>query len=320
MPLAPPASPRPVDLRVGAHRRTALVVAAAGTAADGADLRPLVVVAHGSRQSGATHRRLTGGAYDALTARGAVVVYLDAHGTAFDDGRVRSHVEARRDGVDDLAYVRAVVEHLRRTHRVDPHQVVAAGYSNGGGLAMRLLREAPEVLAGAVVVAATLPAPHNLLHPGAVPAPVPLTLVHGTADRVVPYRGPRAPRWAEAYFKAGGALLTAPATAAWFAAHRGATGTTTTTEVPSGPVPGPGARAGRTRVERTVHHVAHGAPVVGYTVHGGGHTVPGTRRPGVPRPGRTTDAVHVVDLVAGTLRAVRAQATSTASARGTGSR
>ncbi len=56
----------------GATRTFTLV----GAAAPG-DAKPLILVFHGSRQTGDKHRAFTGGVFDALAARGALVAYLD---------------------------------------------------------------------------------------------------------------------------------------------------------------------------------------------------------------------------------------------------
>lgn len=172
--------------------------------------------------------------------------------------------------------------------------MIGVGYSNGGQLVMRLVHEAPELLAGAVVIGATWPVPDDVLLPGVVPAPVPMpmTLVHGTRDPIVAYAGGPMPWWAARLFKVGGSALSAPETARHFAERNGIVAEPVTTEVPH--------RAGsprRTRVERTEYRDPGRPAVVLHTVHGGGHTVPGPRR--APRIlGRTTADVSVAELVA----------------------
>lgn len=64
------------SVEVGGRPRTYTVVGPT----DGKPSRDLVLVFHGSRQTGAKHRRFTGKAFDALADGGAaVVVYLDGH-------------------------------------------------------------------------------------------------------------------------------------------------------------------------------------------------------------------------------------------------
>ena len=64
----------------------------------------------------------------------------------------------------------------------------------------------------------------------------------------------------------------------------------------------PAASPARTRVDRTAYRDAGVPPVVLYTIHGGGHTVPGPKA--APRiVGRTNADISVVDMVAGMLEA-----------------
>lgn len=144
---------------------------------------PLLVALHGTTQRGASMRRFSGRSLDALAERlGADLVYLDGHRRAWNDARRSPTSAAQRKRIDDVGFVRAVVERFDRP-------AIAIGYSNGGQLVHRLLREAPGLLTGAAVVAAGLPVDDDFTLVGVAPDPVPLLLVHGTADPVVPYEG-----------------------------------------------------------------------------------------------------------------------------------
>jgi polyhydroxybutyrate depolymerase len=260
---------------------------------DGAPGRDLVLVFHGSRQSGEKHREFTGRVYDALAADGAAVVaYLDGYRGNWNDARRESRFPARRAGVDDVGFARAVIGRLAQTHGIDRDRVIAVGYSNGGQMVMRLLHEAPEVLAGGVVIAATRPAPESFLLPDTDPVPRPVMVVHGTADPIVSYRGGTMSWWARTLFKVGGRSLSAPGTAAYYAERNGITA-----EPVSAVLPRRAGSDGRTSVERTEYRQDGREPVVLYTVHGGGHTVPGpAAAPFVV--GRTAHDVDTAELIA----------------------
>ncbi|WP_243230967.1 PHB depolymerase family esterase [Microbacterium sp. CIAB417] len=254
----------------------------------------LILVFHGSRQSGEIHRSFTGGAYDALADKGALVAYLDGYRGNWNDARRESRFPARLAGIDDVTFTRAVIARLHETHGIDENRVYAIGYSNGGQMVMRLLHEDASPLAGGAIVAATLPEPDSFLLPQVVPAPhpVPVLLVHGTADPVVPYAGGRMRRWAQLVFRVGGSSLSAPETAAYFARRNGITSPPTTrTDVAPHP--------DGTRVERTDWREASHPPVTFVTVHGGGHTVPGPQ-PGPRLIGRTATSISLADLAAET--------------------
>jgi polyhydroxybutyrate depolymerase len=91
---------------------------------------------------------------------------------------------AAEQGVDDVAFIRAVVDEVAGALPIDPDQVFAIGHSNGGMMAYRLACEAADVFAavglqaGALGIDACEPA-----------APVSLVHVHGTADTNVPLEG-----------------------------------------------------------------------------------------------------------------------------------
>lgn len=255
--------------------------------------RDLVIVLHGSKQSGEQHRAFTGGMYDTFATGGtAVVAYLDGYRGNWNDARRQSAFPARLEEVDDVGFVRAVIRSLEDTHGVDPSRVFVIGYSNGGQMAMRLVHEVPELIAGATVVAATMPTPESFLLPteGVAARPLPVLLVHGTADPIVPFEGGPMKPWARRFFKVGGSALSAPATAAYFAHRNGISAAPVTTPVPS-------AERASTWTEQIDHRQDGRPPVRLLTVHGGGHTVPGPKRAPVVL-GRTGHDVSVADAVA----------------------
>jgi polyhydroxybutyrate depolymerase len=257
--------------------------------------RGLVLVFHGSRQSAEAHRRFSEDALAPLAAEGAaVVVYLDGYRGNWNDARRQSSFPARRRGVDDVAFARAVVERVAATHGIDPDHVVTVGYSNGGQMVLRLLHEAPELVAGAVVVAATMPVPEDFLagEPGAPARPTPIALVHGTADRIVPFAGGRMRRWAEMLFRVGGRALSAPETASYLARRNGIEAEAQRSTVPRRP-----GSDGRTSVIRTLHAQEGRPSVTFYEVRGGGHTLPGPTA--APRLiGRSASDITLLDLTA----------------------
>lgn len=260
-----------MNVEVGGRSRTFSLVDGSG-----GGRRALILVFHGSKQTGAAHRHFTGGALDALAESGAAVIaYLDGHRRNWNDARKESAFPARVENIDDVAFTRRVIADLVASHDVDPRRVYAVGYSNGGQMVLRLLHETPELFAGAAVIAATMPVPESFLAPSPAPEPlpVPVLLVHGTRDPIVPYRGGRFPAWARRVFQVDGAGMSAPETARYFAHRNGMTGEPVVTRLPTG-----GRRPARTWVEQTDYREEGRQPVRLLTVHGGGHTVPGPRR------------------------------------------
>ncbi|MEV1014872.1 PHB depolymerase family esterase [Micromonospora sp. NPDC049801] len=273
------------SITVNGTRRTYEIIGSA----DGNPGRSLVLVFHGSKQTGAKHRKFIGRAYDALAETGAaVVIYLDGHKGNWNDARRESSFPARTDNSDDVGFVRALIEKVALSHDIDPARVYAIGYSNGGQMVIRLAHETPVLIAGAAVIAATMPAPENFLLGDASPAPMPVLLINGTKDRIVPYAGGAYSWWARLAFKVGGRNLSAPESAAYFAAHNGITAQPTSTKLP--------AANAATSIERTEYRQPGHPSVALYTVRGGGHTIPGpAKAPAVL--GRTNQDVQTARLI-----------------------
>lgn len=90
-------------------------------------------------------------------------------------------------GIDDLAFVRAVLAQVEGRYCVARRDVFATGMSSGGGMAGYLACALPEQIAAAAPVAGNH---YTLTKLGCRPRhPVSLLEVHGTADAVVPYQG-----------------------------------------------------------------------------------------------------------------------------------
>jgi len=251
---------------------------------------PVVLVFHGSMQTAAAIRSLTANTFDRIGAQsGTVVAYLDGHKRHWNDARIVNTSAARTDGVDDVAFTKAAIDLLVRRYNGDRAQVHAIGFSNGGQMIVRLIHEVPAVLAGAAILAATQSVPENFAPDSPQQQPLPVLLMHGTEDPIVPYAGGMAKMYR---FRPRGLGLSAPDTAAYYARRNGITAAPITT-------PTAAAAAGPTRVERTDYRQPGHQPVTLYTVHGGGHTIPGpkTARPRVlmGRTDHTFDTAQAIN-------------------------
>lgn len=250
---------RTLSLKVAGHSRRARIVG------QGEDL---LLFFHGSRQSGAVARRFSAGTFE---WPGWTVAYLDGVGHHFNDLRRCLDERTRREGVDDVAFARAVVEQLR------PQRVWACGYSNGGHMVLRLLIDAPGLLTGAAVLAATQPTPDNLLPhslDGYVPTPV--LFMNGTADAISPYGGGVAGLDASS---GRGTGLSAPETARLWARRNGCLG------APE-----------ELRYAPDVS-VLRWPSVELWSLEGCGHVIP-TGQPAPPMLGATTDSVVAAEVIA----------------------
>lgn len=168
----------------------------------------------------------------------------------------------------DVRFILAMIDWAVERYRADPRRVYVTGASNGGMMTYTLLMDAPGRFAAGAAFIANLPAADEALRQPS--RPTPLMIMNGTEDPLMPYAG-----GAVAYNR--GEVRSAPATAAWWIAANRATRQGVEVRLPDGD-PNDGCRI---RGER---HIAlpDGAPVVFYTVEGGGHAAPTPNHPEQP--------------------------------------
>lgn len=216
---------------------------------------PLVIALHRFTEDGAAMARLTG--FNAVAEReGFIVAYPNGLGRRFntDEG-----------GVDDVAFVLAVIDDLAAVYPVDRGRVYLVGASNGGFLTYKAVCETPETFAAAAVVMGAMQG--DIAENCAEGPPMPMLIVHGTADPIVPYD-------AENVF-AGRPLAVLPVqeAVAFWVARNGCDATPVLSDLPD-----TDPEDGSTVTEAAYTGGDGGSEVVLYQVAGGGHTWPGGTR------------------------------------------
>ncbi|MGW4770017.1 alpha/beta hydrolase family esterase [Nocardia sp. NPDC004278] len=122
--------------------------------------------------------------------------------------------------IDDVGFLGALVDEVSSAWSIDRHRVYAVGFSLGGQMTIRLLHDAPELLAGAALIASNQPAGENLTTSSRPPLAVRVVLIHGTDDPLAPYSGGYVSF--RGWFPEG-PHLSAAQTAAYFAHRNGIT-------------------------------------------------------------------------------------------------
>jgi polyhydroxybutyrate depolymerase len=83
---------------------------------------------------------------------------------------------------DDFGFVEALINELSAIYNIDTARVYACGFSNGGMLTYALAQYKGDLIAAVGIVSGAM------LDLDAVPSrPVPVVIVHGTSDKVLPY-------------------------------------------------------------------------------------------------------------------------------------
>lgn len=162
-----------------------------------ADARPraLVVVFHGGGGDG--RNALEQGRW-VEKARAENFIVVAPEGTVEHPGRAASVLgnprtwnsggstgtPAQRRGVDDVGFVRALIDEVSKQHAVEPGRIYATGLSNGGAMAFRAGLELSDRFAAIAPVANALLAPPQPLR-----RPVSLLMIWGSADPLNPIDG-----------------------------------------------------------------------------------------------------------------------------------
>ena len=151
----------------------------------------LVVVLHGGGGNAETAARQTRFSAEADRA-GFIVAYPNGTAAAGARGTAR-HLTwnaggccayAMAHGIDDVAFIRAMVAAIAAEHGIDPRRVYATGMSNGAMMAYRLACEASDVFAAVGIVSGVV-----VSAPCAPAQPVAVIHIHGSADENVPLAG-----------------------------------------------------------------------------------------------------------------------------------
>jgi len=143
---------------------------------------PTVIVLHGATITAAQTVRSSGFA-EAAAARGFAAVFPQGVNRQWNDGREDGHIST----IDDVGFLRQLVDELVRRGVADRGRIYLAGISNGGMMTFRMLCEASELFAGAATIIANMPA--GVGEHCHVRKPLPLVMFNGTADPLVPYEG-----------------------------------------------------------------------------------------------------------------------------------
>jgi polyhydroxybutyrate depolymerase len=151
---------------------------------------PLVVVMHGSGESGAQMRIETGYGFERLAdEHGFAVVYPNAYEGDWDACSIVGSHSANGRNIDDVGFLGAMVDKLIREIGIDRDRVFAIGSSRGGSMALRLALEAPSRFRAVAAVSANVPTPENFKCKPAGQGTSSVMIMNGTKDPLVPFDG-----------------------------------------------------------------------------------------------------------------------------------
>lgn len=224
----------------------------------------LVIVLHGTNINGDKIREWTGFEFDRMAdEQGFLVVYPDGYDKDWNDCRKGDFSKAKREGIDDVGFIAALISHFVAHYKVEPARVYLFGYSSGGNMAFRMGMERPDLIAGIAAICASLPASGaGICTPvGIMPKTM---LVYGGADKICPVEGGEL----NLFGSKRGKVISAAATADFFAKSNGVDTEAVKVRLPHRRADDP------TSVDRLSWMRGGKAVVELYIVNNGGHVVP----------------------------------------------
>jgi polyhydroxybutyrate depolymerase len=218
-----------------------------------------VLLFHGGQGSATTIGGITsntGGGFSAFAdQKNFIAIYPDSVSGTWDDGRATI-----TNRTNDVAFTAALLDAVALEYNLDSKRVFAAGISNGGMMVLRLACDLSSRISAVAVVAANMP---NDLQAGCNPTQaLPVAMFSGDADPLMPYTGGTI----AGVF--GGSVMSATATAAFWA-NKSSAPLSTTTALPNTDI------SDGTTTDLFTYANAGGGEVAFYRVNGGGHTWPG---------------------------------------------
>jgi polyhydroxybutyrate depolymerase len=249
---------------------------------DGVKALPLVMFFHGGMGT-ANHAAATYGWNEKADKEGFLVVYPNGTGAIQTWNAMHGCGSAFKNNVDDVGFVKALLEDLNSKVKIDPKQIFATGMSNGGMLSHRLAAEMSQVFAAVAPVAGAIGGKENA---GAtekripLPAnPVPMIIFHGKADQNVLYDGGETKGGAE---RGRIDLSVAEAVNFWVKAD-GCNATPKKEELNNG------------NVIKESYTSENGAEVLVFTIVDGGHAWPGSKRLRLKASGNKPESISATD-------------------------
>jgi polyhydroxybutyrate depolymerase len=244
----------------------------------GAQPKPLVVVLHGGYGAGEYMAGWSGLAA-AAGPRGFVAVFPDGKRGHWNDGRT----DFDGSTADDVEFLKALIDRLVAERVADPRRVFVTGASNGGMMTLRLACAEVVDLAGIATMIANLPAS---LAGCKLTKPLPIVVINGTADPIVPYDGGTVGVRLQR-----GAVLSTEQTVAPFAGRNGCA------DLKSRMLPDRNIKDGSTVTLFT--WTGCDAPTLLYRVDGGGHQLPGAGKLPEVLMGKQNRDIETAEIVMG---------------------
>lgn len=217
---------------------------------------------------------------------GFIVVFPDGIEHNWNDGR--DATDAYKLGVDDIAFVRALVTNITEKLSVDRKRIYATGVSNGGIFSHRLGCEMADIFAAIAPDVGSLAAN---LEPRCIPSePVSVVVIQGTEDPFINIEGGEVKNKYFPKLGDGGIIISAEKAMRFWASKNGCVGDPIITNIP------PKVNDGTRVIKKEFTACRNNTSVTYYIVEGMGHTWP-PKEPQAPAvSGAATQNINATDV------------------------
>lgn len=224
---------------------------------------PLVIALHGGGGTGKKVDKLF--RLNSLADQyGFIAVYPDAVDHHWNDGRGVNKYRSQRENIDDVDFISEMIDAIGGNFSIDEKRVYVMGASNGAMMSFRLGCElAPKIRAIAPVIGSM---PANLAAQCSPAKPVPVIMINGTDDSLVPWEG----GYVHLFRKKLGKIISVQQTIDFWVDRNGCVLEPQISLMPDSD-PGDGTRVKISDYRECKEEAA----VILYEIQGGGHTWPG---------------------------------------------
>jgi len=247
---------------------------------------PVLFNLHGGGGTARGNIGLTFGRFNELADRdGFLVVYPNAIEKNWNDGRPLDLVKAWKENIDDVGFISAIVEELKKNYTIDDDRIFTCGMSNGGFMSSRLLCDRADLFRGGAILTATLSTDYL---PQCDPSsPVAVMIMNGTDDKLAPYEGGQI----KVFNRKRGEIVPTDDYVDFWREKNGCSEAKSEEHIDR---KDDGTSVSIQRYEQCSPQ----GPVVLYTIHGGGHTWPGGKQYlGERLIGKTSREINACDVI-----------------------
>ena len=147
---------------------------------------PVVFVFHGGGGNALQVERSLGFTNLARSEK-FIAVYPQGIGKNWNDGRNTDATQAHRENINDLAFVKKMIDELSDNYKIDEKRIFSTGASNGGFFSNYLAVNLSEKFAAIAPVIGGISEPLSKnFNPK---KPISVFIIQGTEDKFVPYNG-----------------------------------------------------------------------------------------------------------------------------------